>query len=110
VAHHHIHEGLAQGFARAQAGMPAAEDDGKLRPQLAHHEAGTNRVMNHGAGEQRDTETGCVFQLLADQLQVVAMQCAIDNARFITGFAQRPGETEQTERRPQQLSGVRRQE
>ena len=101
-----IDEGFQQRLPTEQARVPPSEHDRQLRTKTPNHGGNLDRIPDHRAGKQRNAEAYTVGNFVRNDSAVVAVDCAIDDARLVPGGPERSCQAEQSQRRPQYLPGV----
>jgi hypothetical protein len=110
MAHDDVNEVFPKCFGRKQAGVPATVDDRHFGMSAAYHLAALHGIADHGAGQERNTEAEAIFYFSGNTSTVVGLKSAVDDTGVVSGFPKRSCEAQQTERRPKDLTGVRREE
>src|SRR5262245_54714398 len=88
--------------------MPAAKNNGQIRAQAPDELACSDRIADHRPGQQRNTEGDALLQFLLDCGEVVRRDRAVEDAWLVTRFAQRRGQAQKPQRRPENAASVRR--
>lgn len=76
--------------------MPSAEDDWKIGIPGFDRLGDLDCFANHGTGDERDSKTQSIANLLEDSFFVVRSDGGIDEDNLIAGTDQRRGNSENT--------------